>query len=293
MSLLFRDLFGFEDKTLFVIGNGFDLLHKIPSSYSHFYHWLKSKGKDEFITKMEYYFPSLVDGEYLLWKDFERALGEYNINKIFEDSLNGLDRKLDEQVKYAACNLLDPIVACIEPLIIEWIRQIDLSSITPQLELPQNSWYLTFNYTLTLEKIFNIKSDRICHIHNSINNRNVVVGHNHQVKIDDIGDMNYDWYEESSKKSIAETMNKMVKNPYHNKMNNEAFFKKIKGLKRIVVLGHSISEIDENYYGYIRGAAEQDAHWHFSKHSPFDEERIAACLEYRQIDDKNRWIFYL
>ena len=292
MILLFSDLYGYEDKTLYVIGNGFDVFHNIPSRYSNFYHWLKSKGEDEFVSKMEEFFPAIVDGEYLLWKDFEKALGEYDLNKIFDDATKGLDKRLDERVKYAAHNQLEPVTSQIKPMIQKWIRQIDLSRIVPKLDLPKESWYLTFNYTLTLEDVYEIAPDRICHIHDSINDSKIIVGHNNLVNIDNIGDNNYEWYEEASKKDIARIMNDFVKNPYEIKRNHELFFDRIRGLKRIVVLGHSVSDIDEAYYGYIRGAAIQDAHWHFSKHSPSDEERIAACLENRQIDDKNRWIFY-
>ena len=154
MKYLFKDLKGFEDRTLFVIGNGFDLFHDIPSTYMHFYHWLKFKGEDEFISKMEKFFPSMANGEFMLWKDFERALGQFDINEIFEDTIGEIDRKLDERTKVVAIEQLAPIVKQIKPLLRKWIEQIDLSKVKPQLSLPQDSWYISFNYTLTLEKVY-------------------------------------------------------------------------------------------------------------------------------------------
>jgi hypothetical protein len=88
-------------------------------------------------------------------------------------------------------------------------------------------------------------------------------------------------------------MNEMIKLPMRIKSDHEDFFSKIKGLKRIVVLGHSISEIDEDYYGFIRGASDPDVHWHISKYSPSDEAQIANLLNKRKIDNGNRWIFNL
>ena len=85
----------------------------------------------------------------------------------------------------------------------------------------------------------------------------------------------------------------MVKIPFNNRNNHEVFWRKIKGLDRIVVLGHSMSEIDEDYFGYIKGVADKNAHWHISKFSPSDEERISMCLEKRKIENLNRWIFNL
>lgn len=293
MNLLSSDLKGYENQTLYLIGNGFDLIHNIPSTYSHFYHWLKSKGEDDFINRMEFYFPSMRNGELLLWKDFESAIGQYDINRIFEEATVGLDRELDERTKNAANIILDPVVKRIKPLIKEWVKQIDLSQVKPQLCLPLESWYLTFNYTLTLEKIYKIPVERICHIHNSINDEAIVVGHNHLFDPDAFGKEIIDWYEESSKRNIAETMNNMYKNTFKIKIDHEDFFEKINGLKRIVVIGHSISEADEQYFGYIKGVSDDDAHWHISKYRPSDETQIAYFLEHHKIDNKNRWIFNL
>lgn len=293
MEYLSSDIIGHETKTLYVIGNGFDLFHGIPSSYSHFYHWLKAKGKNEFISKMESFFPSIINGELLLWKDFESALGIYDRNKIFNDATVKLDIKLDEETKYAANKLLDPIISQIAPLIREWACDLDLSTIGHRLFLPQESWYISFNYTMTLEKIYHIPPKRICHIHNSIEDDTIVVGHRNPMKIDEIGDEGKDWYEESSHKSIVESMNSMVKDIYKIHIKHKDFFAKIRGIDRIVILGHSMSDIDDDYFGYIRGASIEDAHWHISKYQPSDEEQISRCLNKRKIDNKNRWIFNL
>ena len=296
MVYLSRDLIGHETKTLYVIGNGFDLFHDIPSSYSHFYHWLKAKGMNDFIAKMESFFPSIINGEFLLWKDFESALGKYDRERIFNDATVKLDRKLDEETKYAANKLLDPVILQIVPLIkewAEWICDYKLSSINPKMLLPKESWFISFNYTMTLEKIYHIPPERICHIHDSIKDNEIVVGHNNPMKIDEIGNEGREWYEESSHKSIVESMNKMVKNTYKIYTKHKDFFDKIKGIERIVILGHSMSDIDADYFGYIRGASVEDAHWHISKYSPSDEVQISKCLNKRKIDNRNRWIFNL
>ena len=296
MEYLSSDLIGHETKTLYVIGNGFDLFHGIPSSYSHFYHWLKAKGKNDFISKMELFFPSINNGEYLLWKDFESALGKYDRNKIFNDATKKLDRKLDKETKYAANKLLDPVISQIVPLIKEWAEWLcnnRLSTITPQIPLSKESWFISFNYTMTLEKIYHIPLERICHIHNSIEDDTIIVGHKSPMKVDEIGDEGRDWYEESAHKSIVESMNSMVKETYKIHTKHKDFFDKINGINRIVILGHSMSDIDDDYFGYIRGASVEDAHWHISKYQPSDEEQISKCLNKYKINNKNRWIFNL
>lgn len=50
----------------------------------------------------------------------------------------------------------------------DWLNSVDISKVIPDLMLDKNDKYLTFNYTETLEKIYNIPSQNILHIHGSI-----------------------------------------------------------------------------------------------------------------------------
>ena len=45
MFPIFSDLKGFEKEILYIIGNGFDLYHGIPTSYKDFYCWLNCHGR--------------------------------------------------------------------------------------------------------------------------------------------------------------------------------------------------------------------------------------------------------
>ena len=61
--------------TLYIVGNGFDRYHDLPTSYSNFYTFLKNNGKDTFIRQLETYFGSSINGKSDLWSDLEVALG--------------------------------------------------------------------------------------------------------------------------------------------------------------------------------------------------------------------------
>ena len=106
-----------------------------------------------------------------------------------------------------------------------------------------------------------------------------------------IEDSEYDFYEEEAKKGLADEMNSLRKDSMTIADNHQRFFDGIKEFDRIVILGHSLSEIDYNYFGRIRRKVNNNAHWHIAKHSPEDEERIGRFLTKFKITASNRWIF--
>ncbi|MBO6187393.1 MAG: bacteriophage abortive infection AbiH family protein [Prevotella sp.] len=294
MTYIFSDIESLESQTLFIIGNGFDLFHNIPSRYWNFYLWLGAYGKNEFIDRMETFFPEKRDKEALLWMDFERALGAYDIDGIFRYTTKDIDIERDENTISVAEERTKQTIMQIEPLLKQWVKSIDLSSIKQLLSLPPESKYLTFNYTMTLEEVYKIPTQNICHIHNCVKDDTIIVGHRHMENPDQVLDASYvNYYEEGSKRKLIELMNGLSKNTFLKKKQAYAFFEGIKNFKRIVVLGHSLSEIDEDYFGYVRKLVAKDAHWHFSKYSPSDEAQISKCIKDIQIPEENRWIFNL
>jgi Bacteriophage abortive infection AbiH len=52
---------------------------------------------------------------------------------------------------------------------IEWLSQLDFTKTDKKLELDTSALYITFNYTNTLEQIYNINPKNIYHIHGSLN----------------------------------------------------------------------------------------------------------------------------
>lgn len=77
-------------RTLYIIGNGFDLMHQMKSSYKDFHQWLKIHSRIDYIAELQKTFPMSKDGDYLLWSDFEEALGECDIETVAQWSLEDL-----------------------------------------------------------------------------------------------------------------------------------------------------------------------------------------------------------
>lgn len=292
MDYLFSDLEGHDDNTLYIIGNGFDCYHGIHSSYLDFYYWLRYCHKDTFIDTLEMLFPEKYGERNLLWKDFEMALETYNIDKLFSDTTKSFDIGWDQRAATAPIDLIHPIITDIPLKIKQWAKSFHIENVKAKLPLPANSLYLTFNYTDTLEIVYKIPSDRICHIHGRCNadDEIVVVGHHKMVPINQIENKDYPFLEEQGKKNIVKEMNSLYKDCHANIDKNKRFFSSLRNVDRVVILGHSMSDIDLPYLGRIRDKISKDAHWFISKHHPTDEVSIKRGVEELDIKECNRWI---
>lgn len=79
-----------EERTIFIIGNGFDLAHGMATRYSDFREWLVENGRIDVIEELQSAYPTRMGGDFLLWSDFELALGQYDIEKVINWSWEDL-----------------------------------------------------------------------------------------------------------------------------------------------------------------------------------------------------------
>ncbi len=178
METLLPDLKNHESTTLYIIGNGFDLHHGLPTSYQDFHQWLRDMKYNDFIAKMEELFPLESKGEKMLWYDFETALGEYDIDEIYTKYTPDYTTRNIKDAELFAKRAIEPTISVIKLRFLEWSQSINLNEYkaTPIIELPRNSLYMTFNYTLTLENLYHLPANQILHIHKSVEDKEVIVG---------------------------------------------------------------------------------------------------------------------
>ena len=215
---------------LLIVGNGFDLAHKLPSSYEKFKNFLKDRDKELFET-LEYLYPKEA-----LWSDFETALGHPKtsfldyVERVFgvQPFDGAWSREVSKGFEKWAANLLLQEAS-------------DLSHNHPFLKyLDPKSLVLTFNYTKTPEEKYHI--DDVLHIHGDATwlhfgfNERLVFGHEHiegstnslvvatEKPVDKIIDKNRLWFDRLSRRGIDE----------------------------IVVMGCSYSTVDLPYFLEIR-----------------------------------------
>lgn len=252
-----------EKNTLYIIGNGFDLYHGYKTSYHDFHDWLMAHNCDDFISNMEKMFPTLSGKEYLLWKDFEDALGRFDLLNIHHEFFQGRDDGFyDEIVQKRAVERIKPILQNIAVFLKDWLIDIDIEKNAKKLSLSSNSLYLTFNYTLLLERKYNIPDNHILHIHNSLtSNIPLITGHRHLVSEDDYLGNNVN--EEKSTQLIANEMNGLYKPVEQLIKAHQHFFNSLKDISNVVVFGHSLAMIDRLYLNEVQRQIQNNSHWYF------------------------------
>mgnify|MGYP000946548833 CR=1 FL=1 len=341
LSLLETDL------SLFIIGNGFDLMHKVPSSY---YDFRDSLGKN---NNIRFTLETFVQADNL-WGDFESNLAYLDresmlgtIDMWFDsfDVLDEYDEDFSAADYFAAQEVAtDPIYVLMYELpkrFRKWIESLKYNGqIKPLLEaINKDARYINFNYTEFLELIYGINKENILYIHGDRRNKNeqLVLGHGHdvdiiyeqwyqsnkdrkeyqprinkgkvkydknddpvylgyflkddtmgnwknQIRYDAINNMVYtiESYYEDSEKKTQEVLDK-----------NKEYFKSLYNIKNIVVIGHSLSDVDIPYFKEIlnNNIDKDNLNWYFSAYSVSSLDKIFRFSLEMEINPKNITVF--
>jgi hypothetical protein len=235
-------------EVLYIIGNGFDIRHNIPSSYYNFAAWVMKNHPIEGIS-----LDLMFNKGNNLWSNFEEALGNYDPNKAIDGFFTPMVAECTEDnlsdVSFHTIRALsyDEIVS----LFCHWIESIDLSEIHPTLRLNPKSCFLTFNYTKTLELVYNINPQHILHIHGIVDNPDsIIFGHNNYIDIESIlgnTQCSREWINQSNR--LFE-MNLLYKDTESIIKKNPSIANLI-GFQTITILGHSLNKVDRLYFEQI------------------------------------------
>jgi hypothetical protein len=255
-------------KKLYVIGNGFDCHHYIKSSYPHFKTYLENiirnnnpnsapyKHAKQLLDFLNEFFP---EGE--LWNNFEKALGEFDIDK-YEQWYNKCCASTfnDNQSKQNYLdNLLDWFKKDITWNFQKWIQSLDKSiqTIKSSLNIDKSALFLTFNYTETLQKVYHVPEKQILHIHSGHDLKNerignefaqYIIGHNKELSSPS---KDHSDAERNAERDAREFIEIFHKDTTKHITENTSFWKALASVDEIFVLGHSLNEIDFPYFKEI------------------------------------------
>ena len=227
---------GVELNNLYIIGNGFDRAHGLPTSYMHFAYFIYEKyiadakpgykflEYEEFLKESENIFRSLQDdiwdfppseiedmqpwsyGEGLilgfigilgyartadLWSDLESSLGDIKYKSIRHSIDDVIDNDGDFDMRKTGYVLEDGSqewtnAACkFKSTFRDWINTVEIEK-SKKIESFYNylkehrGYFLNFNYTETLQKLYCIQDRDVLHIHGFRGNResSIIMGHN-------------------------------------------------------------------------------------------------------------------
>lgn len=268
-----------ESKVLYILGNGFDLAHRLRTSYSDFQEFCSFRSELERICPLE---PN--------WSNFEEALGEIEPDQAYDQATSHLPpfdyefREVYQREDAVDNEVLTPLRELREELL-RWLRSISLSGVGREFRLSSNSLYLTFNYTYLLEEVYGVSANRVLHIHGALMDEgDIVVGHNNRCV--SLGSS----LEEGAWPFVVDACDSIFKivNQYYKNVDliikaNEPFWKSLVEIEEIVVFGHSYNEIDREYFHVVSENA-PSAKWIMHTYTSDDRSRaeglaIALGLE--------------
>lgn len=277
-------------KTLYIIGNGFDRAHGMATTYSDFRKWLIANNRIDVIYELQSAFPAKTGKDYLLWSEFEKALGKYDINKVINWSWEDLyltEYSIGGQVIGKPDFFLNTqLPDILSEAFTKWVQNIPIAN-TPNEEnhLELDAYYLTFNYTDTLEVLYGIPEKQILHIHGRASrNDRLIVGHNREINPCDYWDDKLDMRENNERMQRLIDMNDLRKPYYEIMTHNDIFFHNLIHVQDIHIKGHSCAEVDYPYFRKIKDSVDIRAIWHFAPHSVDDRPRMQKLIELIGID---------
>lgn len=294
-------------KRLFIIGNGFDLAHDLPTKYLDYRTFLKSSPEnDNFCMNMESTY-GLDEFRDYWWRDFETNLGE---GYIFEAEFEAMAKTaikdmvtddgeemydIEETLRYH----FEPYYNFMNKLnetVLQWIESIDITGIKPIFKriIAKNNYFLTFNYTNVLEEVYNIPTNRICHIHGSATEGTVIMGHGNIASIGKY-QKEAEFKEEKLDKNGAEISRGIYefymasfKDTQKIIEMNEFTINKYSGVTEIHIFGHSLGKVDMPYFKEIKKRVSNTANWYFYvKELPQKKKEVYKKIECLRISNQH------
>ena len=308
---------------LYIIGNGFDLHHGIPSSYKDYQNWLIKNDGALFDDILKYY--GAYNKEW--WSGFETNLGhpdvnDYIDNTAFQNYPNfGSDDFRDRDYyagEFQAEDEIGKLVSGIKNSFQEWVKQFPKPDCGRKIVLDlKNSFFINFNYTDTLHLLYNVPKNDILSIHGHIDNdEELVLGHNRSYQelyadcspdfpecpsdIEEIEKWNEemaerdDFIHQSIRGAVVNQVSGLRKDTAGIIKNNRKIFEELRKVKDVHVYGFSFSDIDLPYLDEIlRNLKRCNVKWTVSYYSDSDltrekeffSSRNIASVQYIKLED--------
>lgn len=277
-------------KHLYIIGNGFDIHHDIPSKYfdNHggdcFRKWLEMNNYDLLYAIDENF--GFQTNEW--WEKFEENLASVDTLRIayeeaFEHYPNfGDDNFRDKDWDEAGIAIeirLDSLYVDISNALKKWVVQLPKGNDKKRIRLvTEQSIFISFNYTQTLEDLYLIPPERILHIHGCVDGESLIFGHGAQYsdlqkkmeKVEKVetGDFVYQIAKDSALYNVAS--HKKDVDSIIDK--HKYWFDNLSNITHVHIFGHSLSKVDLPYFSKIFDSCNKQEV--IVEISCFDEESI-------------------
>lgn len=291
---------------LYIIGNGFDIHHDIPSKYSNYHDWLEEYDNDLLERLRDYYNVDDLDW----WNQFEIQLGypdmtDYIDETAFENQPDyGSDEFRDRDYytgQITAEDEIGALVADVKETFTDWVASLPAPNSYKIIALDkENAFFINFNYTDTLQILYNVKPEDILFIHGNVGYKTeLVLGHNRSYKelndeftpempeppedlneedmlkwYDENNDSGEDFIHQSVREAVVSQISNLSKDTKNIIYANKKSFESLNSVKIIYVYGLSFSPVDEPYFEEIANKVNTaTTNWVISYYSEEDKEK--------------------
>lgn len=268
-----------EEAVLYIIGNGFDLAHSMKTSYEDFHQWMLNNGDFSAVNRLESLYPNIINNEGR-WCDVESALGSIsfedaiNYDKNFQEFPDEINEENSSHDAYICGENLKNAVDILPGLLRDWVASISTKDVSSIFKINKGAMFLSFNYTRTLENVYQIKTDSILDIHETIvGNRPLVVGYGE-------GRFEGDEYvpdDETIDVSLIKNILSHCRKPVGAILKEpipKAWFESLSKITSVIVYGHSCSKVDEPYFETVVDKIQASARWTFFVHNKKENKYI-------------------
>lgn len=309
-----------SDNILYIIGNGFDIMHGVKSSYSYF---RDSLAKDSPLRSTLESFLMVED----IWGNFEKALGYFDIQSmtnslIIDNWLSVFDAyDVDDSgtnfflAGEAAANPITTVARELPRRFRMWVDRLSIGTKDKPLKniLRKNGKVLSFNYTEFMETHYGFPDDNICYIHGSrkkkkcLPKEELILGHMPQEDIYDchMNDRSSDPTRDPYKLAMIDLVHDNVINLVDEANmrltkdcsliinSKKTFFTSLSEIEYVLTVGHSFSPVDQDYFIEIISNIKdiKNIVWYFGCHNLSDLENLENLLTDFKIDKSNVFIF--
>ncbi|UIF87920.1 bacteriophage abortive infection AbiH family protein [Cupriavidus sp. UYPR2.512] len=236
---------------LYVIGNGFDLHHGIRSSFGDFARYAQREHRDV-ADAVERYLPAAGAD----WWNLEAALAELDYEGVVDDcgifvpSYAADDFKPgDFEVEVG--RVADALSTGPRRAFSAWIHTVEIPDQSKRIALDPRSLFLSFNYTDTLSRLYSIPATQVWHVHGKVPCRPTEIVLGHAWKAADRRPTNpstdsedYDFWVDLGYRHLDEYFENTFKASERVIRDNAHRFAQLHSLSEVIVLGHSLAEVD-------------------------------------------------
>lgn len=303
-------------KTLYIIGNGFDIAHGLKTNYWEMRKYIEKKYPD-FLYEFEklYDIHPLDDTEpwytqaaqerwdkavnHNLWSAFEKCMGNPNTTEMLELSSSVTEGMPSVGVRYHMDSYWKEQFGFIKKLqnyVQEWIETIDTNNVKCKKKCLKNSndFFFNFNYTDVLEKVYGIAE--VLHIHGgvtSVCDLQPIMGHCNKQDIlkhrrwAQEADEEFAEAEASIQDAVADYLQAIYKDTKELILLNRNFFDKLSAVNRVVVIGWAAGEVDIPYLQEIIRSVSRNTRWTVYWYNIDAYNSLTSAFEKEGIVDKN------